>query len=737
MKTTFTSVVVKKGLCLSLLSLGLTAAYSQTDSSKPAAYEDLSLKDLLNVKIVSVSKKPESLFDAPLSASVITREEIQKAGCTSIMEALRLAPGMIIREQSNGNYDIHLRGMDNVPPNAPFDVTSNTTTLVMIDNRPVSSYLRGGTFWETLPIDLNDVMKIEIIRGPAAALYGPNAVNGVINIITRQPQKDGIYMVANSQQGTDHTFVTNASIGYRFNEKWSMVVSGNYQNRDRTQLSYFEFNRHKWLEHPGYFLNFTGDTVWNISGRYPDQPQAIDKNAGNIFLNYEPSGKTRFAFSAGAQHSLVQKVSTENEVTPLSTAESDSRYADIRAVINGVTAQLSYNGGTQSTDQDHGRKYDFHIISSNVEYNFTKNNFSIKPGLGFSSAVYDDRGYSDLVSKNGLLNTRGEINSASASLRGEYKLPGGKLRLVAGLAGNKFNHPDSIYLSWEFAATYKINKDHLLRAVYSCSPRSSNIFDTYVTKTISYYPVGYKNYMKMALQGNPDTKLLDADMVEIGYRGNIAKRLSIDVEVFDINAKNYNVPVTQRTYTELVGTDTITVIPIKSTNLPLSLHQEGITLSVTYAAKQWKVKPFITIQQTRARDYAPYVNTADAPYPDALQHNINSGVGSSTILKSTPAVFGGGTINYTPSSKFNINLNAYYYSAQTYYHVSNIIFNDGVRGIDHINAKLLLNASVSYQAAKGLRVFSSVKNLLNNTSREFFYTDKVPCMVLAGFNYEL
>ncbi len=347
----------------------------------------------------------------PLSAYVLTKDEIRKAGCTSIMEALRLVPGMIVREQSNGNYDIHLRGMDNVPPNAPFDVTSNTTTLIMIDNRSVSSYLRGGTFWETLPIDLNDVEKIEVVRGPAAALYGPNAVNGVINIITRQAVKDGLYLVANAQQGSNLTFINNASVGYRFNKMWSVIASGNYQSRDRTQQSYFEFNRNTWLQNPEYFLGFTGDTVRNVDQRYPDQPLAMDKYAGNLFVNYEPAAKTSFDLSVGSQHSEVQKVSTENEITPLSTASSNSRYADFRASVKGLSAQFSYNGGTQATDYDPGRKYDFSIIGGNIEYNYTKGNLSLKPGLSYTSAVYDDRKYSDLVLKTGLFNARGQITT--------------------------------------------------------------------------------------------------------------------------------------------------------------------------------------------------------------------------------------------------------------------------------------------------------------------------------------
>ena len=486
-------------VCVSIVA----SCFAQEDTTKTSVYADLSLKDLLNVKIVSASKKTELLFDAPLSASVITKEDIRKAGSTSIMEALRLVPGMIVREQSNGNYDIHLRGMDNVPPNLPFDLTSNTTTLVMIDNRPVYNYLRGGTFWETLPVDLNDVEKIEVIRGPSAALYGPNAVNGVINIITRQATKDGLYLVANMQQGSNLTYVNNISTGYRFNNKLNIIASGNYQARDRTDLSYFEFNRNRDLQYPAYFLNFAGDTIHNVDQRYPDQAMSMDKYAGNLFVNYDPAEKTRFNFSMGAQHSMVQRVSTENEATPLSTASSNTHYADFRASIRELTAQASYNGGTQATDQDPGRKYDFNITSANLEYNFARGNLSIKPGLGYSNAIYDDRKYSDLILKNGLFNARGNIVTKTASLRAEYKLLNNRLRLIAGMASNTFNHPDTTYLSYQFAATYKLSKKHLFRIVVSRAPRSSTIFDTYVTKTIFLYPTGPNSFLKRSIGRQP------------------------------------------------------------------------------------------------------------------------------------------------------------------------------------------------------------------------------------------
>ena len=143
----------------------LTSAFAQEKAVEEDLYS-LSLEDLMNVPINSASKKDETLFDAPLSSYTITRAEMDRAGSTSIMEALRLAPGVIVREQANGVYDIHIRGFDNALryTQQPF-TKSNFTTLVMIDNRPVFNNNLGGTFWESLPIDIVKVVNfMEPIR---------------------------------------------------------------------------------------------------------------------------------------------------------------------------------------------------------------------------------------------------------------------------------------------------------------------------------------------------------------------------------------------------------------------------------------------------------------------------------------------------------------------------------------------------------------------------------------------
>jgi iron complex outermembrane receptor protein len=279
-------------------------------------------EDLLNVKVSIASKKSENLFVAPFSASVVTKEDIEKAGCNSIMEAFRLVPGLIVQEQTNGNYDIYIRGGSNVQHNTIFSRSANTTTLVMIDNRPIYNYYQGGTFWETIPIDLHDVERIELVRGATSAMYGPNAASGVINIITRKTKEDGLYLVANATQGNFGTVIGNVAAGYKFSEQFSVILSGNLQERERTQNTYYTYTADDYVPREG--LPSFPDPILN----FPDTDLALHKEGLNLFANFKPSERLQFSLSGGWQDSRVQKVYSENFSTPLNTSLSNTWYGD-------------------------------------------------------------------------------------------------------------------------------------------------------------------------------------------------------------------------------------------------------------------------------------------------------------------------------------------------------------------------------------------------------------------------
>jgi iron complex outermembrane recepter protein len=137
----------------------------------------ISLEDLMNMKVTSVSKREQKIADAAAAIFVITHEEIRRSGARNIPEALRLAPGLEVARIDENKWAIASRG---------FNGRFTNKLLVLIDGRSVYTPLYSGVYWNVQDVFLEDVDRIEVIRGPGATLWGANAVNGVINIITKE-----------------------------------------------------------------------------------------------------------------------------------------------------------------------------------------------------------------------------------------------------------------------------------------------------------------------------------------------------------------------------------------------------------------------------------------------------------------------------------------------------------------------------------------------------------------------
>jgi iron complex outermembrane receptor protein len=160
-----------------ILGLEATMAAAAEPAPPIADLRQLSIEDLANVDISSVSKAPQSLSDAAAAIYVITHDDIVRSGATSIPEMLRLAPNLQVARLTSSSYAITARG---------FNGTVAAKLLVLIDGRSVYSPFQAGVFWDMQDVLPEDVERIEVISGPGATLWGANAVNGVINIITRR-----------------------------------------------------------------------------------------------------------------------------------------------------------------------------------------------------------------------------------------------------------------------------------------------------------------------------------------------------------------------------------------------------------------------------------------------------------------------------------------------------------------------------------------------------------------------
>src|SRR6266436_5513459 len=165
----------RRALVFNVLFLASAAVGAQP--MRVADLADLSIEELGNIQITSVSRHAERLSDAPAAIFVITREDIRRSGATRLPEALRLAPNLEVARINASSYAISARG---------FNQSIANKLLVLIDGRTVYTPLFSGVFWDAQDVMLEDVQRIEVISGPGAALWGANAVNGVINVITRR-----------------------------------------------------------------------------------------------------------------------------------------------------------------------------------------------------------------------------------------------------------------------------------------------------------------------------------------------------------------------------------------------------------------------------------------------------------------------------------------------------------------------------------------------------------------------
>jgi iron complex outermembrane recepter protein len=154
------------------LALGAATTYAQT----PATVAGASLEDLLAVEVTSVSKKEEALFRAPSAIAVLTGEDIRRSGAATVPDALRLIPGLQVAAIDGSKWAVTARGFNSHYANK---------LLVLVDGRSIYNAATSGVHWSMQDVPLDEIERIEVIRGPGAALWGANAMNGVINIITK------------------------------------------------------------------------------------------------------------------------------------------------------------------------------------------------------------------------------------------------------------------------------------------------------------------------------------------------------------------------------------------------------------------------------------------------------------------------------------------------------------------------------------------------------------------------
>jgi iron complex outermembrane receptor protein len=442
--------------------------------AKTADLADLSLEELANIEITSVSRRAERLADAPASIYVITGEDIRRSGATSLPEVLRLAPNLQVARIDSRQYAITARGFNGT--------AASNKLLVLIDGRTVYTPLFSGVFWDVQDTLLEDIERIEVISGPGATLWGANAVNGVINVITRSAA-DTRGTLAYAGAGNVERGAA-ARHGVELSGGGALRVYGKFFDRDNTERSNGTLVADAWHHGQGGFradwraaadsFTFQGDAY---RGRQEQAaPGETETSGGNLLARWARrlSGIDRLQVQ-------VYFDNTEREI-PGSFVERLNTY-DIEAQHGFQAARahyLTWGGG----------------------YRQTNDRVTNTPALAFLPA--------DKTLRWTSLFAQDEIDLSNT------------LRLTVGakLESNSYTGSEflpSARLAWKHAA------DDLLWAAASRAVRAPSRIDREL-----FSP----SQPPFLLAGGPDFRSEISNIFELGYRAQVGPRASYSATAF-------------------------------------------------------------------------------------------------------------------------------------------------------------------------------------------------------------
>lgn len=274
--------LIRTSLLVALLSAGVPAAHGQ-DSDPFQFFEE-------EARVVTASRLPGLAHLAPATIHVLSHEEVETSGVHTLWDALRSVPGVHVVNTRTFQGEISIRG-----PNRPL----NNRTLILLDGKTVLNGFFDFVTWEAIPITLREIDRIEVVEGPASALYGANAINGVINIITRDPEQ----LQGGEVSYTGGEFNTHLAsalygqkvgrLGYKFGLGWRSTNSFSEPDRGASRVIKF----HTALD---YILSSA--TSVKISGGFSDLNTQLSTGPGGTAFNDGPSGFLRLDADHGASH---------------------------------------------------------------------------------------------------------------------------------------------------------------------------------------------------------------------------------------------------------------------------------------------------------------------------------------------------------------------------------------------------------------------------------------------------
>jgi iron complex outermembrane receptor protein len=527
-------------------SLVATSAFANLpDSGSLDALKRMSFEELMNVEVTSVSRTEEPLLDAAAAIAVVTRDAIRRSGATTLPDALRLVPGLHVGQQNSSAWAMSARGFSSI---------TSEKLLVLSDTRSIYTPLFSGVQWDVQDYLLEDIERVEVIRGPGAALWGSNAVNGVVNITTRSARDThGTYFEAgggNFDRGwaaARYGGESSGGVHYR--------VFGKYRDRAGTSHLMTDTDDAWNFAHAGFRTDWDGQE----SDSFTVQGDVYSGDIGQLHPTVTIVGRD------GPQGDLNIGVSGGNVLGRWRRHTSDSSDTQLRVYYDySKRDDPSYEDTLQTADIDFQNRFVAgrrHEITWGASYRLTSNDNRSGGIFAVDPEKSDDQLLSGFIQ---------DQISLAESLR---------LTLGTKVEDNDFSGFEvqpSIRVSWAPRPT---------QTLWSAISRAVRV-PTRLERDIAIEALPPGSNPTAILLGNPRFESEELIAYEVGYRWQALPGLSFDLALFYNDYQSLASLEFGEPYLEPSGR---IVIPIANENLTTG-HTRGAELLVGWSPRSnWQL----------------------------------------------------------------------------------------------------------------------------------------------------
>ncbi len=518
--------------------------------------EDVDIESLLDLSITSVSKKTQKLSEASSAIYVITSEDIRRSGMLTIPEMLRMVPGLHVARTSGNSWAITSRG---------FNGLFADKLLVLMDGRSVYDPLFSGVYWDIQDTPLEDIERIEVIRGPGAALYGANAVNGVINIITRTADETQGGLLSGGAGTEERAFATfryggkagedsHYRIYGKYNNRDSLALADGSDGNDETSIGRAGF-RVDWLPTDNDGLTFQGDVYNGTADQDNSLPIAMVPDLTYPHDNQDLAGANLLA-------------RWDHDINPTNSLNLQA-YWDY---TNRERPSLDVKRNTIDLDFDHRFQFlDTNEFVWGLGYRVTSDDVRNTYAVTFDPDSRTDQTFSGFA----------QIESRFVDDKLHFTL------------GSKVEHND--YTGWEVQPSarlaYMTERNSTFWGAISRAVRvPSRLVDLELKAQVTADPAFP---VVVTVFGDPDVESEVEHSIEFGYRKSFAHNFKVDIATYYNQYENLSTFDQGVFYPEPEGT-----LPPDSTNLVFPLtrsdNMEGETYGIEITA-DWIVLPTWTL----------------------------------------------------------------------------------------------------------------------------------------------